>query len=80
MKIAKYPRTDGTTLTVEYDETAPCIICGESVIEASVGGTVICPWCDCGKCRYCGVQLPLTITDKDAVKKHMAWHKAHPVN
>lgn len=43
MKIAKYPLTDGTVKEVEYDENAPCIICGEPVVEASMGGTVICP-------------------------------------
>lgn len=79
MKTVTYNLVDGGTKTVEYDETAPCIICGQPVVEASMGGTVICPWCDCGHCRYCGVQLPLTITDKDAVKKHMKWHIEHPV-
>ena len=22
--------------------------CGKPVVEASMGGTVVCPWCDCG--------------------------------
>lgn len=48
MKTVTYPLTDGTTHTVEYDENAPCWMCGEPVVEASMGGTVICPWCDCG--------------------------------
>ena len=34
--------------TVEYDETAPCKICKEPVENASMGGTDICPACDCG--------------------------------
>ena len=35
----------------EYDADAPCRLCGEPVIEASMGGTDVCPWCDCGKPR-----------------------------
>ena len=82
MKTATYNKLDGGKFTVEYDETAPCIICGEPVVEASTGGTVICPWCDCGNCRYCGVQLPWSPISKEKttkkIKKHMAWHKEHP--
>jgi hypothetical protein len=33
---------------VEYDDTAPCRMCGQPIIEASMGGTDVCPWCDCG--------------------------------
>lgn len=54
MKKAVYNLFSGGTKTVEYDETAPCIVCGEPVTEASMGGTAICPSCDCGVCRYCG--------------------------
>lgn len=71
MKTATYKRIDGSELIVEYDENAPCIICGESVIGASMGGTDICPWCDMGKCRYCGITLPM---GKEKIKSHMAWH------
>lgn len=81
MKTAKYPLRDGTTLEVEYDENAPCIVCGEPVIAASMGGTVICPWCDCGNCRYCGIQLPWGFGKQETdhkIKEHMAWHKANP--
>ena len=38
MKTATY-RKDGSDFTVEYDEAAPCIVCGEPVVEASMGGT-----------------------------------------
>lgn len=76
MKLATYHKVGGGKFTVEYDENAPRIVCGEPVIEASVGGTVICPWCDMGHCRYCGVQLPMGIK---AIKEHMAWRKSHPV-
>ena len=37
--------------TVTYDENAPCRICGEPVVSASMGGTDVCPWCDCGRDR-----------------------------
>jgi hypothetical protein len=45
------------SFTIEYEDTTPCIICGEPVISASMGGTAICPWCDMGKCRYCRVSI-----------------------
>jgi len=83
MAIARYKKPDGTDLEIEYDENAPCIICGEPVIAASMGGTVICPGCDCGKCRYCGMTIMVfkpEIDDgrsKEAVLKHMEWHKKH---
>lgn len=51
MKTATYTGTDGKKFTVEYDEKAPCIICEEPVGEASMGGTVVCPACDCGRNR-----------------------------
>lgn len=58
MKQATYTLANGKTLVVDYDETAPCSVCGKPVMEASVGGTAVCPWCDCG------VERP----DKDIVK------------
>ena len=76
MKTAKYHKIGGGLLEVEYDENAPCIICGEPVTEASMGGTVVCPWCDCGHCRYCGVQLPM---GNERIKNHMKWHKENVV-
>lgn len=51
MKKVKYHLTNGKTKEFEYDEKAPCWICGLPVVSASMGGTVICPWCDCGKNR-----------------------------
>lgn len=48
MKTATYTLLDGSKGTIEYDEKAPCIHCGLPVVEASVGGTVVCPWCDMG--------------------------------
>ena len=51
MKKATYTLIGGKSLTVEYDETAPCRICGKPVIDASMGGTDVCPWCDCGRER-----------------------------
>lgn len=48
LKQATYTGLDGEKFTVEYDPDAPCLMCGLPVIEASMGGTVICPWCDSG--------------------------------
>ncbi len=51
MQKAEYKLRGGRTLVVEYDPQAPCRLCGEPVVEASVGGTDVCPWCDMGKYR-----------------------------
>lgn len=51
MKRATYQDEKGNPFEIEYDEDAPCISCGLPVVEASVGGTVVCPWCDCGHYR-----------------------------
>ena len=51
MKIAFYKTLDGKELIVEYDENTLCIVCGLPVGEASIGGTVVCPACDCGVYR-----------------------------
>lgn len=51
MKIATYTKMDGTKLKVKYDEKAPCIWCGLPVESASMGGTNLCPACDCGAYR-----------------------------
>jgi hypothetical protein len=48
MKTATYQLVGGGERTVEYDANAPCWMCGEPVGEASMGGTVVCPSCDCG--------------------------------
>ena len=48
MKKVKYNTVDGGVVEIEYDETAPCIVCGFPVISASMGGTKLCPWCDMG--------------------------------
>lgn len=52
MEIAKYFVRDGHYVEVEYDPLAPCIACGLPVVEASMGGTTLCPWCDSGIDRY----------------------------
>ena len=51
MKTVTYRQHDGSDVTVEYDETAPCLTCDLPVVDASMGGTRICPWCDCGRYR-----------------------------
>ena len=48
MKTAIYNLLGGGKLSVEYDETTPCRLCKLPVIEASMGGTDVCPWCDVG--------------------------------
>jgi len=66
---------------MDFDEKAPCIMCGEPVIEPSMGGTTLCPWCDCGKCRYCGVKIFAYHEEIDGgrslknLREHMDWHK-----
>jgi hypothetical protein len=51
MKKVTYVLTDGRRIEVEYDENAPCSICGLPIVSASMGGTDICSWCDCGRHR-----------------------------
>ncbi len=51
MKIATYRLHDGSDLMVTYEDKGACVVCGLPVISASMGGTVICPWCDCGVYR-----------------------------
>lgn len=81
MKTATYRGLDGQTFSVDYDETAPCLVCQESVGEASMGGTAICPACDVGRCRYCAVLLPALREEIDGgaslrnLRAHIAWHK-----
>lgn len=48
MKTATYNIGNGGFVAIEYDENAPCRICGDPVREASMGGTDVCPACDCG--------------------------------
>lgn len=68
--------------SIEYDDEDPCIVCGEPVISASMGGPAICGWCDCGNCRYgCGIKIFVYKEELDngeskkAVLNHMAWHR-----
>jgi len=61
MKTATYTGMDGKKIKVEYDEKAPCIWCGLPVESASMGGTNLCPWCDCGVYRD-GTQMTLEET------------------
>ena len=48
LKKAVYRTLQGDDLVVEYDCNASCRMCGLPVVEASVGGTDVCPWCDMG--------------------------------
>lgn len=58
MKEATYRLLGGGSVTIPYDETAPCRMCHQPVIEASVGGTDVCPWCDMGIPRYDPTEVP----------------------
>lgn len=49
IQVADYTWCGGRK--VEYDADAPCWFCGLPVESASMGGTVVCPSCDCGKHR-----------------------------
>ena len=52
MKTIQLRRCDTKELEdVHYDETTPCLVCGNPVINASMGGLDICPSCDCGYWR-----------------------------
>jgi hypothetical protein len=48
VKKVSYPVCQMESVVVEYDEQALCCICGLPIMEASMGGTDVCPWCDCG--------------------------------
>ena len=66
---------------IEYDEMHACIICGEPVHNASMGGTVICPACDLGKCRFCRITVFVLKKEIDGgrsyneIREHMKWHR-----
>lgn len=62
--------------TIEYDEEAPCVSCGEPVLAASMGGTALCPSCDLGTCRYCHCRIDCMF-DKEERRNHMKFHKEH---
>ncbi len=51
MKTVTYKNIFNEDIEVGYDENAPCRICELPVEHASMGGTDVCPWCDCGKYR-----------------------------
>jgi len=36
---------------IPYDETAPCSVCGNPVVTASMNGPTVCPSCDIGVWR-----------------------------
>jgi len=51
MKTVTYRGLDGENFTIEYNENASCVSCNLPVLEASMGGTSLCSWCDCGVYR-----------------------------
>jgi hypothetical protein len=66
---------------IEYEDEQPCKICGEPILGISMSGTDICPWCDMGKCRYCGVTIFVLREEIDGgaslknLREHMKWHR-----
>jgi hypothetical protein len=46
--LSFFPEDGAELVEVEYDENAPCRICDQPVMEASMGGIDVCPWCDTG--------------------------------
>lgn len=47
--------SDGFEITIPIDyKSQKCMICDELVILPSVGGDIICPWCDVGSDRKKG--------------------------
>jgi hypothetical protein len=81
MKTAEYSDADGKIKKIEYDPSAPCIMCGYAVVEASMSGTLICPACDCGYNRFTG--RPWTHEEYKAVianfKGYLDGNKPEPV-
>ena len=75
MKSATYRLLDGDTLVVSYDEEAPCRICHQPVGTASMGGTDVCPACDMGKCRFCGVGSLLLREELDGGRSLREWRQ-----
>lgn len=81
MKITHYLMKDGSKREVEYNEMHPCLSCGEPVHNASMGGTIICPSCDLGKCRFCGITVFVMKREIDGgrsyneIRRHMKWHR-----
>ena len=51
--------TDKGPLEITYDSEDPCVCCELPVVEASMGGTSICPWCDMGVDRKTGKRLSM---------------------
>jgi len=51
MKTVTYPLMGDKKYTITYDETLPCIVCGNPVINASMGGPRVCPSCNIGRSR-----------------------------
>ena len=81
MKITHYYNKEGIKMEISYDEMHPCLSCGEPVHNASMGGTVICPSCDLGRCRFCGMTIFVLKKEIDGgksyeeVRRHMKRHR-----
>ena len=71
-------------LTIEYDETSPCIYCEQSVGGASMDGVIVCACCDMGIHRDTGIKWTLdeclkfgnkAKTNRIKVKSTELWEK-----
>jgi len=71
MKEATYTMLDGSRKTFKYDENAPCRSCGLPVVSASMGGTDICSWCDCGVFRD-GTKMDYDELTNESLRKKRA--------
>jgi hypothetical protein len=70
MKLFEY-KTKDKVIRFLFDETAPCCVCGNPILDVSMGGLEICPHCDCGRDRQ-GKKYDIV---KDAVYLLKAyWH------
>ena len=83
--ITRYGGPGAKDYTMEFDDEAPCSICREPVGDLSISGPSVCPSCDLGKCRYCGVALMAFKEEIDGgrslreLREHVASHKGGKV-
>ena len=69
MADADYTRFGGGI--VEYNPADACRVCCQPVVTASMGGTDVCAWCDCGRYRD-GTQWPWLDATRPDIIKHRA--------
>ena len=60
-----------------FDPNFPCAYCEQPVQEECIGGTAICPWCDCGMNRDGSLWDYRTMKDRFANYERRISHDAH---